>query len=77
MLSASASDDADWQWNDLFDNTIRYGQFSVSGTKYRNLINEGLRITFPTFTCTAPMTVFRNVFLHYWAASIHKEDGKG
>ena len=30
---------------------------TVSGTKYRNLINAGYQPTVPVFTCTAPMTV--------------------
>ena len=48
---------ADWLWNDLFVDYIRYGRFEVDGTKHRNLINSGLRVAIPTFTCSAPMSV--------------------
>ncbi len=51
------SDEADWLWNDLFVDLIRYGRFTVSGTKYRNCVNDGLKVAIPTFTCTAPMIV--------------------
>ena len=52
-----SSDDTDWLWNELFVDVIRYGRFTVSGTKYRNLVNEGALSTIPTFTCENPMTV--------------------
>lgn len=55
--STAASDEADWLWNDLYVDYIRYGNFRVEGTRYRNLINSGLREVIPTFTCSAPMTV--------------------
>ena len=55
--STVSSDDTDWLWNDLFVDYIRYGTFEVTGTKYRNFINSGLRVAVPTFTCSAPMTV--------------------
>ena len=55
--SVTASDDRDWLWDDDFSQTIRYGTFTVSGTKYRNLVNDGLEPVTPTFVCTAPMTV--------------------
>ena len=55
--STQSSDDADWLWNDLFVDYIRYGRFEVDGTKHRNLINSGLRVAIPTFTCSAPMSV--------------------
>ena len=55
--STQSSDDADWLWNDLFVDYIRYGRFEVVGTKHRNLINSGLRVAIPTFTCSAPMSV--------------------
>lgn len=51
------STETDWLWNELFVDVIRYGRFTVSGTKYRNLINEGSLSTVPTFTCENPMTV--------------------
>ena len=52
-----ASDDTEWQWNDLFQDVVRYGRFTVSGSKYRNLINRGKRPAIPTFTCSAPVSV--------------------
>ena len=55
--SVEASDDTEWQWNDLFQDVVRYGRFTVSGTKYRNLINRGKRPAIPTFTCSAPVSV--------------------
>ena len=55
--NVSSSDDTDWLWNELFVDVIRYGRFTVSGTKYRNLVNEGALSTIPTFTCENPMTV--------------------
>ena len=51
------SAETDWLWNDLFVDVIRYGRFTVSGTKYRNFINEGTMSAVPTFTCENPMTV--------------------
>ena len=58
--STEDSADSNWLWNDLFVDNIRYGTFNVSGTKHRNLINSGLRVAIPTFTCSAPMTVLFN-----------------
>ena len=55
--SVHASDETDWLWDDLFVDVIRYGTFTVSGTKYRTLVNEGSKSAIPTFTCSAPMTV--------------------
>ncbi len=55
--SATASDETEWLWDDLFTDCIRYGRFTVNGTKHRNIINNGLRPAVPTFTCTASMTV--------------------
>ena len=52
----------DWLWNDLFAEVIQYGTFNVSGTKYRNFINQGLRTAIPTFTLTSGMTVEFNGF---------------
>lgn len=53
----TSSDDADWLWNDLFNLTIHYGNFSVKGTKYRNFINEGIKVSTPTIECSAAMSV--------------------
>jgi len=54
-LDQSAS--IDWLWNDLFNTTIYYGTFAVSGTKQRNLINpSGTNLT-PKFTCSSAMQV--------------------
>ena len=47
--STVSSDDTDWLWNDLFVDYIRYGTFEVTGTKYRNFINSGLRVAIPTW----------------------------
>ena len=55
--SVEASDDTEWQWNDLFQDVVRYGRFTVTGSKYRNLINRGKRPAIPTFTCSAPVSV--------------------
>ena len=55
--SCEASDDTEWQWNDLFQDVVRYGRFTVSGSKYRNLINRGGLPAIPTFTCSAPVSV--------------------
>lgn len=51
------SAETDWLWNELFTDVIRYGRFTVSGSKYRNFINEGLKEAIPTFTCQNAMTV--------------------
>ena len=51
------SEESDWLWNDLFAEVIRYGRFTVSGSKYRNFINEGMKVTIPTFTCQNAMSV--------------------
>ncbi len=58
--SIVSSEENDWLWDDLFDLTIRYGSFTVDGTKYRNFINEGMGATTPTFVCSAPMSVVFN-----------------
>ncbi len=58
--SVRSSEDEDWLWDDLFDLTIRYGTFTVSGTKYRTFINEGSKAVTPFFTCSAGMTVAFN-----------------
>lgn len=55
--SIEDSAETDWQWNDLFQDVVRYGRFTVSGSKYRNFINRGQKVAIPTFTCTAPVTV--------------------
>ena len=55
--SITSSDGHDWLWDDAFTQTIRYGTFTVDGTKYRNFVNEGMDPSVPTFVCTAPMTV--------------------
>ena len=55
--SVNGTEDADWLWNDLFAELIQYGTFHVSGTKYRNFINQGLRTAIPTFMLTSAMTV--------------------
>lgn len=47
----------DWQWNELFGNTIFYGTFDVVNEKHRNLINPTEENITPTFTCTSGMTV--------------------
>ena len=60
MYSTESSDDRDWLWNDLFVDNIRYGTFEVNGEKHRNLINSGLRVAIPTFTCSSAMTVLFN-----------------
>ena len=36
---------------------IRYGRFTVDGSKYRNLINRGALVAIPTFTCSGPVKV--------------------
>lgn len=55
--SVISSEEKDWLWDDAFARDIRYGTFSVRGEKYRNLINDGIDPSLPTFTCTAPITV--------------------
>lgn len=50
----------DWLWNDLFDNTIYYGTFAVSGTKARTFINPSATSVTPTITCSDPMTCYFN-----------------
>lgn len=52
-----ASDDTEWLWDELFVDVIKYGRFSVDGTKYRTFINEGSKVAIPTVTCSAPMSV--------------------
>ncbi|MBR0380329.1 MAG: hypothetical protein IJH62_07190 [Mogibacterium sp.] len=55
--SVNGTEEIDWLWNDLFAEIIQYGTFNVSGTKYRNFINRGLRTAIPTFTLSSSMTV--------------------
>ena len=55
--SVFSSDENDWLWNDLFAADIRYGRFTVDGSKYRNLINDGIETATPVLTCTAPVNV--------------------
>ncbi len=55
--NVASSSEEDWLWDDLFDLTIRYGTFSVTGTKYRTFINEGSKAVTPTFICSSSMTV--------------------
>jgi hypothetical protein len=55
--STEAGGDRDWQWNDLFSNIIKYGRFTVDGSKYRNFINEGSKGAIPTLVCQNAMTV--------------------
>lgn len=47
----------DWLWNDLFDTTIYYGTFAVSGSKVRNLINPSPTAVTPKFICSSLMQV--------------------
>lgn len=42
----------DWLWKDLFDNTIFYGTFNVSGSKWRTIINPETDNLNITATCT-------------------------
>ena len=58
--SVTGSNDGDWLWDDPFDRVILYGTFSVSGQKYRNLINTGVRSVIPTVCCSSAMTVSFN-----------------
>ena len=44
----------DWLWNELFDNTIYYGRFTLNGTKGRNLINSGDISVKIAITCSMP-----------------------
>ena len=55
--SVEASDDTEWLWDDLFADCIKYGRFTVTGQKWRNFINAGLREAIPTITCSAAMTL--------------------
>lgn len=55
--SVTSSDETDWEWDDLWADVIRYGRFTVTGSKWRNLENLGLRPSIPTFTCSAPVQV--------------------
>ena len=55
--NVESTDDTEWLWDDLFADVIRYGRFTVSGSKWRNFINRGERAAIPTFTCSAPLTV--------------------
>lgn len=50
----------DWLWDDLFDVTIYYGTFNVSGSKTRTFINPSAITVMPTFTCSAVMLVTVN-----------------
>lgn len=47
----------DWQWNELFSNTILYGKFNVYGTKSRNIINPNDSSVSVSITVTSAMTV--------------------
>lgn len=47
----------DWRWNDLFDTTIYYGTFDVSGSKARNLINPTPNPISPVVEASSAMTV--------------------
>ena len=53
----TASNDTEWLWDEMFTYPIRYGTFTVSGTKHRNLVNDGTMPAIPTFDCSAQMTV--------------------
>lgn len=55
--NVESSDETEWLWDDLFADVIRYGRFTVTGTKWRNFINRGQRAAIPTFTCSAPLEV--------------------
>jgi len=48
----------DWLWNELFDNTIFYGRFDVSVSKWRNLINSSAEDIGVAITTTSPMAIF-------------------
>ncbi len=49
--------DQDWRWDELFNCTIYYGTFDVSGTKARTLVNP-LSYSVPVLIiCSAAMTV--------------------
>lgn len=50
----------DWLWDDLFDVTIYYGTFDVSGARYRTFINPSGVVQEPVFVCSAAMTVTFN-----------------
>lgn len=58
--STESSDETEWLWDELFADCIRYGRFTVTGQKYRNFINNGLKEAVPTITCSAPMKVTFN-----------------
>lgn len=58
--STEASDETEWMWDDLFADCIRYGRFTVSGQKYRNFVNNGMKEAIPTLTCSAAMKVTFN-----------------
>lgn len=48
----------DWQWDELFSNTIFYGTFNVSGQKQRNLLNQsGASMTLHA-DCSSEMYVY-------------------
>lgn len=55
--SVESSDETEWLWDDLFADVIRYGRFTVAGTKWRNFINRGQLSAVPTIVCSAPVTV--------------------
>lgn len=50
----------DWLWDDLFDNVIYYGTFTVNGSKARNLINPSSAAITPKFICSGVMSVLFN-----------------
>lgn len=47
----------DWQWAELFSNTIIYGKFNVNKEKARNIINEESTAKEVSVTLTAPMDI--------------------
>lgn len=50
----------DWQWSELFNNEIYYGQFEVKGSKRRNIINFGIHDTYADVHLSQPMTIVWN-----------------
>lgn len=49
----------DWKWNDLFSNYIRYGTFTVNGTKVHVVTNDEGAPTTCNVNSTTRMDVFR------------------
>lgn len=56
-LPITTTSNLDWQWNELFGNTIFYGPFDVTTQKHRNLINPSTSPIKPSFYCTSSMEV--------------------